>query len=70
LKKVIRVATEEDKAHHEDNIRREKEAFDICLQKIANHKLEMKLVGVEYTLTTTKYYFILPLTEEWISGSW
>jgi len=30
----------------------------------------MKLVGVEYTFDTTKYYFILPLTEEWISGSW
>jgi len=69
LKKVIRVATEEDKAHHEDNIRREKEAFDICLQKIANHKLEMKLVGVEYTFDNTKYYFILPLTEEWIQGA-
>lgn len=57
LKKVIRVATEEDKAHHEDNIRREKEAFDICLQKIANHKLEMKLVGVEYTFDNNKILF-------------
>jgi len=57
LKKVIRVATEEDKAHHEDNNRREKEAFDICLQKIANHKLEMKLVGVEYTFDNNKILF-------------
>ena len=33
----------------EDNRRREKEAFSICEKKIAAHKLEMKLVDVEYT---------------------
>ncbi|HOM02506.1 MAG TPA: stage 0 sporulation family protein [Acetivibrio sp.] len=57
LKKVIRVATEEDKEHHEDNVRREKEAFDICLQKISNHNLEMKLIDVEYTFDNNKILF-------------
>ncbi|GAE90101.1 PSP1 domain-containing protein [Acetivibrio straminisolvens] len=57
LKKVIRVATDEDKEHHEDNIRKEKEAFEICLQKIANHNLEMKLIDVEYTFDNNKILF-------------
>lgn len=57
LKKVIRVAGEEDKNHYEENSRREKEAFDICLQKIAAHKLEMKLIDVEYTFDNNKVLF-------------
>ncbi|HHV28368.1 PSP1 domain-containing protein [Acetivibrio mesophilus] len=57
LKKVIRIATEEDKEHHEENVRKEKEAFDICLQKISNHNLEMKLIDVEYTFDNNKILF-------------
>lgn len=57
LKKVIRVATEEDRAHHEENIRKEKDAFEICLQKIANHNLDMKLIDVEYTFDNNKVLF-------------
>lgn len=57
LKKVIRIATEEDIEHHEENIRKEKEAIDICLQKIKEHNLEMKLIDVEYTFDNNKILF-------------
>ena len=57
LKKVIRVATEEDTRRAETNERREKEAFTICQEKIARHKLDMKLVSVEYTFDNSKIIF-------------
>lgn len=57
LKKVIRLATDEDIKHHEENLQKEKEAFDICLQKIQEHKLDMKLIDVEYTFDNNKILF-------------
>lgn len=57
LKKVIRVASEEDKKHAEENSKKEKEAFEICFKKILEHKLEMKLVDVEYTFDNNKILF-------------
>lgn len=57
LKSVIRAATDEDIAHVQENERKEKEAFRICLKKIADHKLEMKLIGVEYTFDNNKILF-------------
>ncbi|MFZ5354226.1 MAG: PSP1 domain-containing protein [Bacillota bacterium] len=57
LKKVLRVATEEDKKIYEDNNRKEKDAFQICLQKIQQHKLDMKLIDVEYTFDNNKIIF-------------
>lgn len=57
LKKVIRIATEEDAAHALENDIKEKEAFDICLQKINAHKLDMKLIDVEYTFDNNKVLF-------------
>ena len=57
LKKLIRVATKADLTRLEDNRRKEKEAFRICEQKIRNHKLEMKLVEVEYTFDNNKILF-------------
>ena len=57
LKKLIRKATSEDLKRVEDNRRREKEAFSICEKKIAAHKLEMKLVDVEYTFDNSKILF-------------
>ena len=57
LRPVIRAATAEDEAHHEDNCRRENEAFKICLAKIADHGLDMKLVGAQYTFDNTKLLF-------------
>ncbi len=57
LKKLIRVATKEDLKKLEENAGKEKTAFDICLKKIAAHKLEMKLVDVEYTFDNSKILF-------------
>ncbi len=57
LKKVIRIATEEDIEHHKENIGNEKEAMDICLQKIKEHNLDMKLIDVEYTFDNNKILF-------------
>ena len=57
LKKVVRIATEEDVQRAEFNEKREKEAFRICQEKVAKHKLEMKLVSVEYTFDNSKIIF-------------
>lgn len=60
LKNVIRIATQEDIDVHNDNVRKEKEAFDICTEKIAKHELDMKLIDVEYTFDGNKilFYFV------------
>lgn len=57
LKKVLRIATEEDNRVYEENKNKEKEAFNICLQKINHHKLGMKLIDVEYTFDNNKIIF-------------
>ena len=57
LRSVIRKATEEDKEAYKKNLESEKEAFDICLGKIADHKLDMHLVDVEYTFDGNKILF-------------
>ena len=57
LKKVIRKATEKDMARRADNKRKEKEAFGICEELILAHKLDMKLVEVEYSFDANKIVF-------------
>lgn len=57
LKPVIRVATPEDAETCRINEQREKEAFDICLEKIQKHGLEMKLIDSEYTFDRNKLLF-------------
>ena len=57
LKKVIRVSTEDDDTRVAENKLREKEAFDICLEKILHHNLPMKLIDVEYTFDNSKVIF-------------
>lgn len=57
LKKVMRIATPEDEKRVEENQRKEKEAFQICLKKIAEHELPMKLVDVEFTFDNSKIIF-------------
>ena len=49
LKQIYRKATEDDLIQLEENHEGEKRAFDICLQKIAEHGLPMKLINVEFT---------------------
>ena len=57
LKKVLRVATEEDIRIFQENSEKEKEAYDICLKKIEEHGLEMKLIDIEYTFDNNKVIF-------------
>ena len=57
LKKVIRVATPEDDACEEENRQKEKEAFEVCFEKIAKHGLDMKLIDVEITFDHNKLIF-------------
>lgn len=57
LKRIIRTATEADLKIVAENREKEKKAFDICEQKIRAHKLEMKLVDVEYTFDSSKILF-------------
>lgn len=57
LKPVTRIATPEDDEIEEENKRKEKEAFEICLEKIQKHGLEMKLIDVEYTFDNNKVLF-------------
>ena len=57
LKTVIRTATEKDLQTLEENREKEKDAFEICLKKIAEHKLDMKLVEAEYTFDRSKVLF-------------
>jgi cell fate regulator YaaT (PSP1 superfamily) len=57
VKKVLRLATEEDTARDLDNRAKEAEARDICIEKIREHKLEMHLVNVELTFDHSKVVF-------------
>ena len=57
LRSILRIATKEDKLHHEENKVKEKEAFSICLEKIQKHGLDMKLVDVQYTFDNSKLLF-------------
>ena len=57
LKPIIRIATEQDLITQKENEQAEKDAFDIALEKIAEHELEMKLVDVEYAFDRSKIIF-------------
>lgn len=57
LKEVIRIAGPQDDKKEETNRKKEKEAFQVCLKKIREHHLEMKLIDVEYTFDNNKILF-------------
>lgn len=57
LKKILRIATAEDDKTVEKNHIKEKEAFKICQDKIEKHRLDMKLIDVEYTFDRNKILF-------------
>ena len=57
LRKVLRVATEQDERTNAENQEREKKAFEICQQKIAAHGLEMQLVSAECAFDGSKLLF-------------
>ncbi|MGE5423158.1 MAG: stage 0 sporulation family protein [Ignavibacteriales bacterium] len=57
LKKVIRVASQEDRNNVKENREKEEEARTICDAKIVEHKLPMNLIDVEYTFDRGKIIF-------------
>ncbi len=57
LKSVIRIATKDDIKAEDENRKKEKEAFNICLEKIRKHELQMKLINAEYTFDNNKLLF-------------
>ena len=57
LKSVLRVATTKDDEQEAANKQKEKDAFQICLEKIKKHELPMKLIDAEYTFDNNKVLF-------------
>ena len=57
LKPVLRIATDRDNKQEAQNREKEKEAFEICLEKIRKHNLDMKLIEAEYTFDNNKVLF-------------
>jgi len=57
LKPVIRIANQRDMEQEAANKEKEKEAFQVCLEKIRKHGLDMKLIDAEYTFDNNKVLF-------------
>ncbi|WP_413377038.1 stage 0 sporulation family protein [Alkalihalobacillus sp. 1P02AB] len=57
LKQVIRIATAKDKLTVQENREAARNALGVCTEKIQEHKLDMKLVDVEYTFDRNKVLF-------------
>ncbi|MDQ0258010.1 cell fate regulator YaaT (PSP1 superfamily) [Evansella vedderi] len=57
LKNVLRLATDKDKLIVEENRTEAQNAFNVCVEKIEEHNLDMKLVDVEYTFDRNKVLF-------------
>ena len=57
LRPVVRIANAEDVKHHDENVAKQAEAEKICNEKIIAHKLDMKLIDVQYTFDNSKLLF-------------
>lgn len=57
LKKVVRVASYKERKVREDFKKKEKEAFDKCLEQIKQYDLPMKLIEAEYKYDGSKLTF-------------
>lgn len=57
LKKIIRIADENDVKKHIENEKKKDRAMALCQEKVDKHKLEMKLIDVEYTFDNNKIIF-------------
>ncbi len=57
LRKVVRIATEQDLEILRQNSEKERKAMEICVKKIDEHKLDMKFIDVEYTFDGSKVIF-------------
>ena len=63
LRPVLRLATAHDDKIAADNQVKEKKAYDICLQKIAEHNLDMQLVSAECAFDGSKILFFFTADE-------
>ncbi len=63
LRPVLRIATAQDEKIAAENQANEKKAYDICLEKIAEHKLDMQLVSAEYAFDGSKILFFFTADE-------
>jgi len=57
LKKVVRVAGDEDQRQVEENQIKSQEALVVCTEKVKKHGLDMKMVDAEYTFDNSKVIF-------------
>ena len=57
LKKIVRMATDEDVRRHDENEKKKAKAMAQCQEKVDKHGLEMKLIDVEYTFDNNKIIF-------------
>ncbi|MCU0650759.1 MAG: stage 0 sporulation protein, partial [Candidatus Omnitrophica bacterium] len=57
IKKILRLAGQEDLKQIEENRAKSKEAYNTCNKKIVEHKLDMKLVQAEYSFDRSKIVF-------------
>ena len=57
LRPIVRIATDADRKHHEDNKKKEDDAFRVCNEKIIAHGLDMKLIDAQYTFDNSKLLF-------------
>ena len=57
LKKIIRIADEKDAKQHAENQKKKNRALQLCQDKVNKHKLDMKLIDVEYTFDNSKIIF-------------
>ena len=63
LRKVLRIANAQDEKIVAENRAKEKKAYDVCLQKIADHKLDMQLVSAEVAFDGSKILFYFTADE-------
>lgn len=57
LKKIVRIADENDTIQHQENVRKKQRALQLCQEKVDKHHLVMKLIDVEYTFDNSKIIF-------------
>ena len=62
LKKIIRIASEEDHRQHIENVKKKERAMQLCQEKVDKHGLVMKLIDVEYTFDNSKIIFYFTIT--------
>ena len=63
LRQVIRIATAQDEKCVEENRKKEQQAYEVCLQKIAEQGLDMQLVSVECSFDGSKLLFFFTADE-------